>query len=197
MHERALFPKQTYCGPGLSRLTSVIMSQRIAYQGPTLSVLMEKTKFPNGKVVDLEMIRHPGASAIVPFETKTEVLLIRQFRPAIGGVIWEVPAGKIENESPSACAARELREEVGRQAKTLEALGSVLTTPGFTNEVIHLFAAYELEIVPSAEEEDEFIEVVAMPLTAALDLIWAGELRDAKSAMAILHAARREGLLAP
>ena len=90
-----------------------------------------------------------------------------------------------------------IRDRAGRQAKTLEALGSVLTTPGFTNEVIHLFAAYELEIVPSAEEEDEFIEVVAMPLTAALDLIWAGELRDAKSAMAILHAARREGLLAP
>ena len=171
------------------------MPHRIAYQGPTLRVLVEKTELPNGNIVDLEMIRHPGASAVVPFETETTILLIRQFRPAVGGVIWEVPAGKLENESPSACAVRELQEEVGRRAKTLEPLGSVLTTPGFTNEIIYLFAAYDLDVVPLAREDDEFIEVVPMSLKSALQLIWDGELRDAKSAMAILHAARLKGVV--
>ena len=131
----------------------------------------------------------------MPFESSGEVLLIRQFRHAVGDVIWEVPAGKLDGESPEVCAARELEEEAGRRAGRLVPLGEILTTPGFTDEVIFLFAAYELEEVPSRHEHDEYIEVVPTPLERALELVWKGELRDAKSAMALIHAARHEGLL--
>jgi ADP-ribose pyrophosphatase len=145
-------------------------------------------------VTVLDVVRHPGAAAVVPFETQTEVLMIRQFRHAAGGTIWEVPAGKLDGDSPEACAARELEEEIGRRPGRLERLGSIWTTPGFTDEVIHLFAGFDLEPVPQRLETDEVIEVVPMPLRDALELIWSGELRDAKSALALIHAARRMGV---
>jgi len=160
-----------------------------------LRIVTEEVTLPNGHRTSLDVIRHPGASAVVPFLSDDEVLLIQQYRYAAGGTIWEVPAGKLEGETPAECAARELEEEAGRRAGRLVPLGSILTTPGFTDEVIHLFAAYDLEPVPTRRDEDEVIEVVAVPLQEALTLVWSGELRDAKSALALLHAARREGVL--
>lgn len=171
------------------------MSRRIGYQGSFLTIWREQVELPGGRSIELDVVRHPGAAAIVPFESETDVVLIRQFRHAAGGTLLEVPAGKLEDEAPEICAARELEEEVGRRAGRFEALGSILTTPGFTDEVIHLFAAFELEPVPTRHESDEVIEVVRMPLREAVDLIWRGELRDAKSALALLHAARRYGAL--
>jgi ADP-ribose pyrophosphatase len=108
-----------------------------------------------------------------------------------------VPAGKLEaGEAPERCAARELEEEAGRRAGRIDQLGWIWTTPGFTDERIFLFAAFELEAVPSRPEADELIEPVRVRLAEALDLVWRGELTDAKSALALLHAARRLGKLA-
>lgn len=171
------------------------MKRELTYQGRAITVYLEEARLPNGRQVALDVVRHPGAAAIVPFESETDILLIRQFRHAAGGTIWEVPAGKLDGDSPEACAARELEEETGRRPGRLERLGSIWTTPGFTDEVIHLFAGFDLEPVPQRLESDEVIEVVPMPLSDALDLIWSGELRDAKSALALIHAARRMGLL--
>ena len=145
--------------------------------------------------VDLDVVRHPGASAIVPFETDDVVLLIRQYRHAAGATIWEVPAGKLDGDTPEVCARKELEEEAGRRAGRIERLGSILTTPGFTDEVIHLFAAFDLEPIPQRLESDEVIDVVPTPIGEALELIWSGELTDAKSVVALVHAARRLGLL--
>jgi ADP-ribose pyrophosphatase len=132
----------------------------------------------------------------VPFESDRDVLLIRQFRHAAGGTIWEVPAGKLDaGEAPAACASRELEEEAGRRAGRLEHLTTIWTTPGFTDERIHLFAAFDLEPVDLRHEHDEVIELVRMPLDDALALVWSGELADAKSALALVHAARRIGAL--
>ena len=170
------------------------MSRRIGYQGTFLTIWQEEVELPGGRSIELDVVRHPGAAAIVPFENETDVVLIRQFRHAAGGTLLEVPAGKLEDEAPEICAARELEEEVGRRAGRLEPLGSILTTPGFTDEVIHLFAAFDLESVPTRHESDEVIEVVQMPLHDAVDLIWRGELRDAKSALALLHASHRYGV---
>ena len=122
-------------------------------------------------------------------------LLIRQFRHATGGTIWEVPAGKLDGDTPEVCARKELEEEAGRRAGRIERLGSIWTTPGFTDEVIHLFAAFDLEPIPQRLESDEVIDVVPTPIGEALELIWSGELRDAKSVVALIHAARRIGLL--
>ena len=161
-----------------------------------IDVSRERVRLPGGRETELDIVRHPGAAAVVPFLDEDHVLLIRQYRHAAGGTILEVPAGKLDpGETPESCAMRELEEEAGRQAGRLEKLGWIFTTPGFTDEVIHLFAAYELVPVPTRHEPDEVIELVPMPFAEALELVWRGELTDAKSALALLHAARRAGRL--
>ena len=166
-------------------------------RGFHLRVNSEIAELPDGRRVSLDVVRHPGAAAVVPFLGPEEVMLIRQYRHAAGGAILEVPAGKLDDgEAPERCALRELEEEAGRRAGRLEKLGWIYTTPGFTDEVIHLFAAFELTEVPVRPEDDELIELVPMPLAEALERVWAGEIPDAKSALALLHAARRVGRLA-
>ena len=169
---------------------------RVVHRGRSIVVQVERAELPGGKSVELDVVRHPGAAAVVPFESDDVVLLIRQFRHAAGGTIWEVPAGKLDGETPEVCAARELEEEVGRRAGRLVPLASIWTTPGFTDEVIHLFAAFDLAPAEQRLEHDEVIEVVPVPLARALEMIWSGELRDAKSSLALLHAAHRLGRLA-
>ena len=171
------------------------VTRRLAYRGRAISVWVEDAALPNGVTTPLDIVRHPGAAAVVPFEREDRVLLIRQYRHAAGGTIWEVPAGKLDGDSPEACAARELEEEAGRRAGRLERLGAIWTTPGFTDERIHLFAAFELEAVPHRREEHEVIELVPLALDAALDLVWSGEMSDAKSAIALVLAARLVGRL--
>ena len=171
------------------------MKRRVTYQGRFITVCVEEAELPDGRRVDLDVVRHPGAAAVVPFETEQSVLLIRQFRHATGGTIWEVPAGKLDGDTPEICAARELEEEAGRRVGRLERLGAIWTTPGFTDEVIHLFAAFDLEPVPPRLEFHEVIEVIPTPIGEALELIWSGELCDAKSIVALIYAARRIGVL--
>jgi len=165
--------------------------------GFRIQLSKERVRLPNGRVAELDIVRHPGASAVVPFENDDDVLLIRQYRHAAGGEILEVPAGKLDpGDTPESCAARELEEEAGRRAGRIEHLGWIFTTPGFTDEVIHLFAAFDLEPIPTRHEDDEVIEVLRVPLREALEKVWRGEINDAKSALALLHAARHMGLLA-
>lgn len=167
------------------------------YKGYVIDVVSEEIELPNGQVVGLDIIRHPGASAVVPFLSRDQVMLIRHYRYAVGDTLYEVPAGKLEpGEAPEACAARELEEETGWRAGSIELLGSIWTTPGFTDERIHLYAAHDLEETVQRLEKDEIIELVPMPLDEALELVWSGQLTDAKSALALIYAARRQGLLA-
>ena len=157
----------------------------------------ETATLPDGRTLELDIVRHPGASAVVPFVSDDEVLLIRQYRHAAGGTILEVPAGKLDpGDTPDACAHRELEEEAGVRAGRMSKLGTVLTTPGFTDEVIHLYAAFDLTEVGTRHEEDEVIEVVRTSLADALARVWSGELNDGKSALALLHAAHHLGRLA-
>lgn len=141
------------------------------------------------------MIRHPGASAVVPFLSDPagddpQLLLIRQYRYAAEGYLYEIPAGRLDpGESPEACAIRELREETGCTAERVERLFTMYTTPGFTDERIHLFLATGLTAGEHAREADEFVETVPMPLSRALAMIEGGEIQDAKTALGILYAA--------
>ncbi len=165
--------------------------------GFRIEIDRQTVTLPNGRSVELDVIRHPGASAVVPFITGDEVLLIRQYRHAVGGHILEIPAGKLDpGDTPDACAHRELEEEAGVKAGRMVKLGSVLTTPGFSDEIIHLYAAFDLSRVGTRHEEDEIIEILQVSLDEALDLVWRGELRDGKSALALLHAARHVGRIA-
>jgi ADP-ribose pyrophosphatase len=166
-------------------------------QGFRVTVSPERALLPNGTLLELDVVRHPGAAAVVPFVSEHDVLLIRQYRHAAGGMILEVPAGKLDpGEAPETCAARELAEEAGQQPGRLVRTGALWTTPGFTDERITLFAAFELTAVPRNPDDDELIEVLRLPLSEALQLVWSGELSDAKSALALVHAARHQGLLA-
>ena len=152
-------------------------------------------RFPNGTIGELEMIRHPGASAVVPFLTDPAgddptVLLIRQYRYAAERYLYEVPAGRLDpGEAPDACARRELREETGCQAERVEHLITMYTTPGFTDEKIHLFMATGITRGEDAREADEFIETETMPLSRALSLVERGEIQDGKTALALMYAA--------
>jgi len=173
------------------------MTQRPVYRGSFFDVTLEDVTLPDGRELSLDIVRHPGAAAVVPFLSENEVLLIRQYRYAVGGTIWEIPAGKLDaGEEPLACAARELEEETGQRAGRLESLGDILTTPGFTDERIYLYAAHDLEATTQRLEDDEVIELVPMPLAAALELVWSGEMNDGKSALALVRAAQRLGKLA-
>ena len=172
------------------------MSNRQIYRGAVIEVVTEDVALPEGRSARLDLIRHPGAAAVVPFLSSEEVLLIRQYRHAAGGYILEVPAGKLDpGEAPETCARRELEEETGWRANTFERLTTLLTTPGFTDERIHLFMASELSPAQQNLQDDEVIELVPMAFRDALDLVWNGQIEDGKTALALLHAARRLGAL--
>ena len=170
--------------------------KRRVYDGKVISVDIDTVHFPNGTIGELEMVRHPGASAVVPFlddpgNEDPRILLIRQYRYAASGYVYEIPAGRLDaGEDPADCAARELREETGYSAKELIRLTTFYTTPGFTDERIHLFAAAGLTEGDSSLESDEILDLVSMPLSGALAMIGKGEIVDGKSMIGLFFAAR-------
>jgi len=165
---------------------------REIYKGKVVHLFQHTLTLPNGSHTTLDVIRHPGAAAAVAFVTRDEVLMVRQYRHAVGGYLLEIPAGKLDpGEAPDACALRETEEETGYRPGRLERLGAIHTTPGFTNEIIHLFAAYDLTPTASRLEHDEVLTVVRMPFTEAVEQVERGAITDAKSVSALLLAARR------
>lgn len=163
------------------------------YHGRIISVDLDEVRFPDGSVGTLEMIRHPGASAVVPLLGEgddPEVLLIRQYRYAADGFLYEIPAGRLDpGETPAECARRELHEETGYSAERVEHLFTMYTTPGFTDEKIHLFLATGLVAGEARREADEFMELVPTKLSRALTMVQQGDITDAKTALALLYAA--------
>lgn len=169
--------------------------RREIYRGRVVNLGVETVTLPNGATVELEVIRHQGASAVVPLREDGSVLLIRQYRHAAGGFIYEIPAGKLDpGEDPLACAERELEEETGHRAGRLEYLLTFFTTPGFTDEIIHIYLATELTPGVQNLEHDEVLDVVEMPLEHALQRIADGTIRDGKTIIGLQTAflTRRE-----
>ena len=171
------------------------LESRRLYDGRIITLDRDTVRFPDGSSSDLDIARHPGASAVVPFLSgplgdEPQILLIRQYRYAAGGYLFEVPAGRLDgDETPLACAERELKEETGCTADHIEPLTTILTTPGFTDEVIHLFMATGLTHGEPNREADEFVELVVMRLSEALELISTGSITDAKTALALMFVA--------
>ena len=152
------------------------------YTGRVVTLNVETVRLPNGVTVDLETIRHPGAAAVVPMKDDGTVVLIRQFRHAAGGFIYEIPAGKLNpGEDPLDCAKRELEEEVGYRASSLSLLSSIFTAPGFADEVIHVYKATGLIRGRQQLDRDEVLEVVELSLLEAVKKIEEGAIRDAKT----------------
>src|SRR5713101_4432420 len=154
-----------------------------------VDVGVESAKLPNGVTVDLAIVRHPGASAVVALDDDGQIAMLSQYRHAIGGWLLEVPAGcRNGAESPLECARRELREEAGLSARQWDHLGSIVTIPSFCDERIELFLARDLSPSPSQLDFDEVITVGRMNLERALAMITLGEIIDAKTIAALHHA---------
>ncbi len=170
---------------------SLVSSKRL-YSGRIVNLDLDTVRYPDDSIGQLEMLRHPGAAAVVPFldppgSADPRAVLIRQFRHAADGYIWEVPAGRLDGgESPESCAERELEEETGMRARRLERLTTIYTTPGFTDERIHLFLADGLEPGAEHREADEFMELHTLRWSQVLEMIERGEIVDGKTLVSLL-----------
>ncbi len=155
---------------------------RQIHAGKVFRLVQEELTLPNGFTTCLELIRHPGAAALVPVLDDHRVLLIRQYRHAVGQFIWEIPAGtRSPGEDPLECAKRELIEETGYQASELILLGEMLPVPGYSDERIHIYLARGLSPVPQRLEKDEVLEVHPLQMHKAFHMVKKGQIQDAKT----------------
>lgn len=160
---------------------------RYIYQGRIISLRNDDALLPDGRPCQREVVEHPGAVAIAAFTQEKELLLVRQFRYPYGKELLEIPAGKLEKgENPLEAGKRELLEECGVQAETYYSLGQFYPTPGYSNEVIHLFLATGLSYRQAQPDEDEFIEIERIPLEKILCMVMENELLDGKTQAAVL-----------
>ncbi|HEX6201866.1 MAG TPA: NUDIX hydrolase [Thermoanaerobaculia bacterium] len=179
------------------------LDRREVFRGRIVAVSVDRVRMPDGREVEMELVRHPGSAAVLPIaETADggeEVLLLRQYRYATGGWLLEIPAGKLDpGESAADCARRELAEETGWAAGEIEPLGEVWPSPGVLAERIALFVACGLTPAEQSLEDDELLTVERLPLAEAVARAASGELEDAKTVCALLRlAARRSGLSRP
>jgi len=173
-----------------------LIERKPVHKGRVVDLSIDKVRFPDGSIGELEFIRHSGASAVLPVLGDPEgenpqILLIRQYRYAAGGYMLEVPAGRPDHEGEDweVCARRELEEETGLIAGKLTPLTTIFTTPGFTDEKIHLYMATELTTGSTKFDVDEFVEPVVLPLSEALEKVRSGEINDGKTIVTLLYAA--------
>lgn len=162
------------------------LSSQRAFSGRIIEVFQEDVRLPDGRTVLWERVSHMGAVGMVPLMPDGRVLLVRQYRHAVGGVLLEIPAGKLDrDEPPQACARRELTEEVGYRAEEMLKLADFYNSPGYSNEYFYLYLARGLKREEAESEADEFLEVVSFPLETCLSLISKGEIEDAKTIIGV------------
>ncbi len=168
------------------------LSSEVIYDGRVVHLFLETVRLPDGKTAKREIIHHPGAVAIVPFDADGNVILVRQFRQAARAMLIEIPAGTLEpGEDPLACAIRELQEEIGYKPGKINSLGGIYTAPGYTSEFIHLYIASDLIKSRLAHDADEFIEVLHVPLDEAIQMIGDARIADGKTVSGLLLAKAR------
>ncbi len=171
---------------------TLVSTERL-HTGKVVNLDRDTVGFPDGSTGQLEMVRHPGASAVVPLldeprSADPRVLLIRQFRHAADDFIWEIPAGRLDpGETAATCAHRELEEETGMSADVLSRLTTIFTTPGFTDEKIHVFLAHGLKPGKHRREPDEFMEVHTRKWSEVMNMIRNGEIRDGKTLVGLTY----------
>jgi ADP-ribose pyrophosphatase len=163
------------------------LNSRLLHEGKSFSFKTDQVELPNGRMTTRDIVDHPGAVAIVPVLDGSRIVLVKQFRYAVGKELFEIPACTLERgEEPDACAARELREETGYKAKSMKRLLSCYMAPGYSNEVIHLYVATGLEKGEKETEEDEEIAVEAVGFDETLRMIEENEIEDAKTIVGVL-----------
>lgn len=167
------------------------LSGETLYEGKIITLRVEEVELPDGNRAKRELIKHPGAVAVIPITADGKLILVEQYRKALERSLVEIPAGKIDpGEAPEVTAVRELEEETGYGAKEFSYIQSFATSPGFADEIIHLYLAQGLYTIdnPAAGDEDEFIELLELTIEQAEDMVATGKIFDAKTAFAVLYA---------
>jgi len=163
------------------------LTSKMIYDGRVIKLHLDTIELPDGNESLREVIKHPGAVAIVPVTAKGNILMVTQYRYAVGKMLLEVPAGTLNpHEAPETCAIREMQEETGFKPGKIEKIGGIFTAPGYTSEFIHFYLATDL--IPSRlkADDDEFVDVEELPLKTVLEKIASGEIADGKTVSAIL-----------
>lgn len=165
------------------------LSSEELYCGRIITVRRDKVELTNGHTSTREVVEHPGGVGIVAIDKDKNVLMVRQFRYPLSSEILEVPAGKLEKgEDPLECAVRELSEETGYSAGKMISLGSMYPSPGYCQEILYAYLALDLEAGASHPDEDEFLSVERIPFDKAVNMALSGEIKDAKTVIALLRA---------
>jgi ADP-ribose pyrophosphatase len=185
---------------GVSEMSSLeektIRSEKI-FSGNVISLFLEDVELPNGKTSKREIVKHPGAVAILAITDENKIVMVEQYRKALERTIVEIPAGKLEKgEEPASCARRELEEETGYGCGSLEWLTSFYTSPGFSDEIVHIYLAKGLEKIENSAslDEDEFVNVEEMTLEEALQSIKEQKIYDAKTIFAVQYMQLQEAI---
>ncbi|MBN2909781.1 NUDIX hydrolase [Polycladomyces sp. WAk] len=172
----------------MSRLEEKTVKSQTIYEGNIIRVQLDQVILPDGGTSQREIVKHPGAVAVVAITDEKKLVLVRQFRKPLEKTILEIPAGKLEpGEDPRACAFRELEEETGYQAEEMTPLVSFYTSPGFADEIMHLYVANGLRKGEAQPDQDEFVELVELTLPEAWQRIADGEICDAKTVAAVYY----------
>lgn len=165
------------------------LTKNLVYSGKVIQVHCDTVELPDGRSSIREVVKHPGAIAVVPILADGRIVFVQQYRYPVQKIMLEIPAGKLdENEKPEDCVIRELQEETGYVAKRIRKLTSIYTAPGFTDEIIHLYVAEELELLEQATDEDEFIHVTYLSREQIKIMAYDGTINDGKSLVALFLA---------
>ncbi len=184
-------------GIKMKSLEEKTLSTQQIFSGKVISLQVDDVELPNGKQAKRELVKHPGAVAIIAMTNENKLVLVEQFRKALERTIVEIPAGKLERgEDPAQCAMRELEEETGYQCETLELVGSFYTSPGFADEIVHVYLAKGLSKKENAAglDEDEFVELLEWTLEEAVHAIEEKRIYDAKTVFALQYLKLQEAL---
>lgn len=169
-----------------------VVETRNLYRGRTFGLRQDRVRLPDGQTTDLDIVEHSGAVVMLPIDAQGNILFVRQYRHAAGGVLLELPAGTLKTgETPQECAAREMREETGMAAAHFERIGEGFAAPGYSTEFLHFFAATGLTLNPAPRDPDEFLEVVTLTIADAYEQALDGRIRDTKTLAGLLLARPR------
>ena len=164
------------------------IKSELKFDGYVVKVYLDTVELENGAIATRDVVRHKGAACVAPLTDKNELIMVRQFRYALGRELLELPAGKLDtkHEDPYLCAIRELKEETGCTADCIEYMGDFISTAGFSDENIRLYMATGLHAGESNPDEDEFLDVVKIPLEKAVEMVMTGEIDDGKTQSLVL-----------